>query len=65
MESRAGWGDSIPILLRNGNSEFAFFNGERVRNDARNQAQCLACHKTKSADSYMFSMKNLREAAMK
>src|SRR5581483_51500 len=29
MESRAGWGDAIPLLLRNGNWDYAVFNGEK------------------------------------
>ena len=65
MESRAGWGDSIPSLVRNGNWDYALFNAEKVRNDALNQVQCLVCHKPASADSYVFTVKALREAAAK
>jgi len=63
MESRAGWGDSIPLLVRNGNWDYALFNADKVRNDGLNQVQCLACHKPAAADSYVFTLKALRETA--
>src|SRR5882724_7929879 len=65
MESRTGWGASIPVLLRNENWDYALFDAERVRNDKLNQVQCLACHKPAAADSYVFTMKALHETAVK
>jgi cytochrome c553 len=63
MEARAGWGDKVPALLKNGNWDYATFKASGERNDGLNQALCLACHKPAAADSYVFSIKPLREAA--
>jgi cytochrome c553 len=63
MEARAGWGDSVPALLKNGNWDYAAFSASGARNDGLNQALCLACHKPAAGDSYVFSIKPLRAAA--
>ncbi|MBV9884095.1 MAG: cytochrome P460 family protein [Sphingomonadaceae bacterium] len=63
MEARAGWGDAIPALLRNGDWDFAVFNAQRARNDGLNQAQCLACHRPQGANSHVFTLAELRTAA--
>ena len=63
MEARAGWGDAIPALLRNGNWDFAVFDAQRVRNPRLNQAQCLACHRPQGANSHVFTLAELRTAA--
>jgi len=63
MESRAGWGAAIPALLRNGDWDYALFDGRRVRNDRLSQAQCLACHKPREASSFVFTLPALRERA--
>jgi hypothetical protein len=65
MESRAGWGASVPALLRNEDWDFAQFNADGSRRDSLNEAPCLACHKPAVADSYVFSSKVLREAVTK
>jgi cytochrome c553 len=61
MESRKDWGKDIPVLLRNENWDYALFTAAGKRRDELNQAQCLACHKPKEADSYVFTLKQLRE----
>jgi cytochrome c553 len=63
MESRAGWGNTIPVLLRNGDWDYAVFAPDGTRRDQLNQAPCLACHKPQEADSYVFTMDKLRQAA--
>jgi cytochrome c553 len=63
MASQAGWGDAVPALLRNGNWDYALFDAGHVRNDGLNQAQCLACHRPKEADSFVFTLAALRERA--
>jgi len=63
MEARAGWGDSVPALLKNANWDYATFKASGERNDGLNQALCLACHKPAANDSYVFSIKLLRAAA--
>jgi len=65
MESHAGWGASVPALLRNEDWDFAQFNADKSRRDNLNEAPCLACHKPAVADSYVFSSKVLREAVTK
>jgi cytochrome c553 len=65
MESRAGWGDSVPALLKNGNWDYAAFNADGSRKDQLNQALCLACHKPVAADGYVFTMKALRAVTAK
>jgi cytochrome c553 len=63
MESRNNWGRDIPLLLRNENWDYALFAADGKRRDELNQAQCLACHKPKETDDYVFTMKQLREAS--
>jgi cytochrome c553 len=63
MESRAGWGEAIPALLRNANWDYALFDAARARNDGLSQAQCLACHRPRAADSFVFTIAELRERA--
>jgi cytochrome c553 len=61
MQSRKDWGKDIPLLLRNENWDYALFAADGKRRDELNQAQCLACHKPKEADSYVFTLKQLQE----
>ena len=56
MESRAGWGNDIPELLRNGDWSYALFDGQKIRRDNFNYARCLACHKPKADSSYVFTL---------
>jgi cytochrome c553 len=62
MESHLDWGKDVPLLLRNENWDYALFAADGKRHDELNEAQCLACHKPKESDSYVFTMKQLREA---
>ena len=63
MESRVGWGNSVPALLRNGDWDYALFGADGKRRDQLNQAPCLACHKPQEANSYVFTMDALRKAS--
>jgi cytochrome c553 len=63
MEARAGWGKDIPELLRNGNWNYGLFTADKAPRAELNQAVCLACHKPLAADSYVFTMKALKEKA--
>lgn len=60
MEARAGWGKDIPELLRNDNWAYGVFTADKAPRPEVNQAMCLACHKDKAAESYMFSLKELQ-----
>jgi hypothetical protein len=62
MESRRDWGKDIPPLLRNENWDYALFAADGKRRDELNQAPCLACHKPKESDSYIFTMTLLHAA---
>ncbi len=55
MESRAGFGDAIPDVLKNGDWTYALFD---VKKEVRefNYAKCLACHTPKAATSYVFGL---------
>lgn len=63
MQSGEGWGDEVPELLRNGNWRYGTFDGERNPRDKAALSECLACHKAKVADHYVFSLADLRTAA--
>jgi cytochrome c553 len=62
MESKTNWASVVPPLLKTGDFQFGRFepSGQPVANF--NQAPCLACHKGKEADSFMFTHKELTEA---
>jgi cytochrome c553 len=63
METRAGWGESVPDLLRNGDWSYALFNAQKVRGEKNNYAMCLGCHKSVAADSFVFTLSKLKEHA--
>jgi cytochrome c553 len=65
MARQAGWGKDIPEILRNADWNYGAFNADLSVRGAANQAECLACHKPLPQDSYIFSLKQLRETAMK
>jgi cytochrome c553 len=65
MARHAGWGKDIPEILRNGDWNYAALNPDLSVRGAANQAECFACHKPLSQDSYLFSLKQLRETAVK
>lgn len=60
--ARAGWGERIPELLRNGNWQFGAFAPDGTQK-LQNQAPCLACHKPQAAQSFMFTYERLAEYA--
>ena len=62
MESRAGWGEAVPGLLRNGDWRYALFDGHEQRSDRFNYAKCLACHKPAEKQSFVFTLDALAKA---
>ena len=64
MAREAGWGDAIPALLRDENWNFGTFRADRTSN-AGSQATCLGCHRGQASASYLFSHKELTDAAKK
>jgi hypothetical protein len=65
MEARNGWSETVPAGLRNGQWHYALFSAERRRSESFDQADCLRCHLPKAKDSYVFTIKALREAAQR
>jgi mono/diheme cytochrome c family protein len=63
MESRAGWGAELPTLLRNGNWHYGQWNARLEPRLGGLHAQCLACHKPRSSENYLFSESQFRAAA--
>lgn len=55
MEARPGWGKDIPELLRNANWNYGLFTADKAPRTEVNQAVCLACHKPKASESFVFS----------
>lgn len=62
MAREAGWGESIPAMLRNENWQYAMFNAEKVRRDGVNMAECYACHQPQVDLSYVFTLKLIAQA---
>ncbi len=62
METRAGWGGAIPSLLRNGNWNYGVWGADGTPRLALQQPRCLACHQPKAADSYVFTLADLKGA---
>jgi cytochrome c553 len=63
MEARADWGSDIPAWLRNGNWNYTAFTVDRKPRTEVNQATCLACHKPQAVVSYVFTFRELWDAA--
>ena len=64
MEKRAGWGDAVPEILRNGDWRYAVFSVEGQHRPGLNEGPCLACHKPLSDTDYSFTYETLRESAL-
>lgn len=62
MEARAGWAADVPPLLRNGTWLYGLWAGDGSSRLGANQPRCLACHKAKADQSYVFTLDALRKA---
>jgi predicted CXXCH cytochrome family protein len=62
MEAKAGWGKTIPELLRNANWTYGVFGADKALKPV-NQATCLACHKPKASTSHVFLLEDIRAKA--
>jgi cytochrome c553 len=62
MEAKANWDNVLPPLLKNGDFQYGRFEASKQPVANFNQAPCLACHKGKADDSFMFTHKELTEA---
>lgn len=61
MERQKGWGDRIPAELRNEEWRYAIFNPDGAPRPNVPEARCLACHKPKGAESFLFTLKPLTD----
>jgi hypothetical protein len=60
MESGPGWGDEHPREIRNGDWNYAMFDGVTKRVDlGRSERGCLACHKPMASTQFLFSYDDL------
>ena len=64
MEKKAGFGTEYPPELRNGDWEYAVFNGEGKLNDKANYKACFECHKPHEKQDYVISLAAVRGVAM-
>jgi hypothetical protein len=62
MEKRAGWGAEYPPELRNGEWEFQAFNADKTVNETENVARCFSCHKSQSAQDFVFTAGRMKDA---
>ncbi len=63
MERQKGWGDAVPPELRNADWRYAVFSPDGSVRAGTSEARCLACHKPKDAESYLFTQPQLAERA--
>ena len=63
MGREAGWGQSVPEMLRNENWNYAVFTTAKQQRAGVNQAECLACHKPLDKTSYTFTIDRLTTVA--
>jgi cytochrome c553 len=63
METESGWGNDFPDMLRNADWNYAVFTADKKQRPGVNQAECLACHKPLTKDSYLFSINALQAKA--
>lgn len=65
MARQASWGKEIPEMLRNSDWNYAAFDPDLSVRPAANLAECLACHKPLAEENHIFTLKELRETALK
>jgi cytochrome c553 len=65
MERGDGWGKDIPAMLRNEDWNYAVFQANGTSRPGINHAECLACHKAQDEVNFIFTMKELRDVALK
>lgn len=55
MEKRPGWGEAYPPDKRNGDWDYATFNGDGSRRANANYDGCFACHKSRAQRDFTFT----------
>ena len=59
MQREKGWGAQYPETIRNGNWEYATFNGDGSKLD-KDITGCLACHAPLTKTNFLFSYEHLQ-----
>jgi cytochrome c553 len=59
MAARAEAGRDVPALLRNGDWRYGLFDAQRKPSKNLDEPQCLACHKPRATDSFVFTIAEL------
>jgi cytochrome c553 len=57
------WGKELPDMLRNEDWNYAVFSADKRPRAGINHAECLACHKPQDDVNFLFTMKELTDAA--
>ncbi len=65
MERGERWGKDLPPILRNEDWNYAAFLPNGNPRPGINHAECLACHRAQEGVSFMFTLKELRDTAIK
>ncbi|WP_046869248.1 cytochrome P460 family protein [Microvirga massiliensis] len=60
MEKRVGWGTQYPPEVRNGEWEFQAFNADRMVNRNENVTRCMACHKSREGQDFVFTLDRMK-----
>jgi cytochrome c553 len=55
----SGWGQAIPVMLRNDDWQYAVFGNDGKLRAGFSQGECLACHKPLDTTHYLFTHKSL------
>lgn len=55
MESRHGWGDRLPQLLRNADWHYGLWGPDGQARLKESHARCLACHRPQAAHDFVFT----------
>lgn len=55
QEKQKNWGDKQPEVLRNGDWDYAFFDGNGVKKQGLDYTPCFACHKGQQVNDYNFT----------
>jgi len=62
MEKQRGWGTEYPEDLRNGEWEYARFQGDGRRDPNANIKGCFECHKPEASRDFVFTLTELLKA---
>ena len=60
MQREKGWGTQYPQAIRNGNWEYAAFNGDGSTASA-DLNKCMACHVPLGKTNFLFSYEHLKK----